>query len=74
MNQSPFLQQQMEILPKVLRPLVYCDFRVETVQDYVAEVEMCATFACEKIEGMKFCVGHAKVIKAAIAAEDGVSG
>lgn len=61
MTQSPFAQRIPERVPKVLRPLVYCEFRTAQMEEPDAAV--CATFACAELEGMAFCSGHAKLIQ-----------
>lgn len=72
--QSPFIQAAPVVLPKVFKPLVYCEFRIESREDYGSvDVSVCATFACTEILAMKFCVSHAAVIEEALAGEAGVS-
>lgn len=72
--QSPFIQKAPVVLPKVFKPLVYCEFRIESREDYGAvDVGLCATFACTAIHEMKFCVTHAAVIEQALASEAGVT-
>lgn len=73
-QQSPFIQTVQPVLPKVFKPLVYCEFRVESGGQGEAEVDLCATFACTEIHEMKFCVSHAAIIEAALATEQGSSG
>ncbi len=70
--QSPFIQQAPVVLPKVFKPLVYCEFRVESREDYgTVDVSLCPTFACTELHGMRFCVSHAAVIEEALAGEQG---
>lgn len=57
---SPFRQRVPEVLPEVLKPLRYCEFRVADMGDRVATV--CAIFACAEVLGMAFCYQHAKQI------------
>lgn len=71
MQTMPFMQLP-EQLPKVIRPLRYCEFRVQESQE--SEVGLCPTFACEQVEKMWFCYTHRKVIVAAIASEDEAHG
>lgn len=67
--QSPFEQKVPLVLPKVLKPFVYCEFRVEDRSDYGTDVQLCATLACAVIFEMHFCVQHAQVIEEALAGE-----
>lgn len=58
---SPFRQQVPEILPEVLKPLRYCEFRKDE--------GVCNIFACAVIMDMPFCFQHAKLIAGELANE-----
>lgn len=68
MPTSPFLQHVPKDIPKVMRPLRYCEFRVILGQE---DVGLCPVFACTEDEGMWFCNRHHDEIQAAIQAEEG---
>ncbi len=75
--QSPFMQPQPQAMPIVIKPLVYCEFRVaEATEGYgqTPDVSMCAVFASEVIEEMAFCFQHGQIIQAALFAEGGGNG
>lgn len=70
-QQSPFVQAAPVVLPVVFKPLVYCDFRVQSGEYTDVDVRLCAIFACVEIHAMKFCFAHAAEIEAALAGEKG---
>jgi len=75
--QSPFIRPQPVDLPMVLKPLVYCEFRVsDAMVEYgqVSGVELCAVMATEIIHEMAFCFNHGLVIQAALLSEGGGDG
>ncbi len=49
-------------VPKVLKPLQYCEFRPGPEQ-------WCAVFACCEVEGLMFCYQHQVAVKSALDAE-----
>lgn len=69
--QQPFSNRTAPVLPVVIKPLVYCAFRVAEQAEYGQEagVVMCAVFASEVIEEMPFCYQHGLVIQAALESE-----
>ncbi len=72
--QSPFVRQPLPDLPVVLKPLVYCEFRVAESQgewNQANDVTMCPVFASEVIEEMPFCFMHGQIIQQALEAEGG---
>ncbi len=68
-QQSAFAQHVPQAVPVVLKPFVYCEYRVESREGMDVETWLCATLACAEIHGMKFCVQHAIVIEQALAGE-----
>ncbi len=73
MVQQPFSGEVKPVLPVVIKPLVYCEFRVAERSEYgeAGDVSVCAVFASEVIAEMPFCYQHGLVIQAALAAEGG---
>ncbi len=72
--QQPFTGSTQPLLPKVIKPLVYCEFRVSERGAEYSEpdhVSGCAVFASEVIHEMAFCYQHGLVIQAALVAEGG---
>ncbi len=71
--QSPFLRPtEPPPMPTVLKPLVYCGFRVASAMEYgdhKSEVTQCAVFASEIIQEMAFCYQHGLIIQNALEAE-----
>ncbi len=57
---SPFRQRVPEVLPEVLKPLRYCEFRIAETPTAAATV--CPIFACAEVLEMVFCYQHAKQI------------
>lgn len=68
-QQSPFIQTAPVVIPAVLKPLVYCEFRIETREYSDVEVTLCATFACVVIHKMSFCMAHSAQIEEALRGE-----
>lgn len=62
---SPFRQRVAEVLPEVLKPLKYCEFRDKLEGP-------CHIFACAEVLEMAFCFHHAKMILQELAAEGNV--
>ncbi len=72
--QSPFARQEPQALPVVLKPLVYCQFRVVEASgewNQSSEVSLCAVFASEVISEMAFCYQHGQIIQQALEREGG---
>ncbi len=73
LGQSPFSQQVPAPIPRVIKPLHYCEFRViqESRSDYntAPDVVVCPVMASELIEEMYFCFNHGAIIQAALFAE-----
>jgi len=65
---SPFRQRVPEVLPEVLKPLRYCEFRDGTLE---RSGGVCAIFACAEVLEMVFCYQHAKLILSELASEGG---
>ncbi len=65
--QSPFGQVAPVVVAPVLKPFVYCEFRVENREDYGVDVQLCPTLACAEIHGMKFCMAHGREVEIALA-------
>lgn len=64
---SPFRQKVEQVLPEVLKPLRYCEFRNPELHD--RPVSLCDTFACLDVLDMVFCYQHAKLILSELASE-----
>ncbi len=73
--QSPFIRPtEPPPMPTVLKPLVYCQFRVAATMEFgdnKQEVALCAVFASEIIHEMEFCYMHGLIIQNALEAEGG---
>lgn len=59
-NVSPFSVRMPEAPPAVLKPFVYCAYRVTDEQ---GTVEICASLAATVLHEMPFCYGHGKLIQ-----------
>jgi len=77
--QSPFMQPTgPPAIPTVIKPLRYCEFRITNLYAGQgdgapdSDVEICAVFASEVIEGMPFCFRHGEIISKALEQERGV--
>lgn len=72
--QSPFQQREKVVLPIVLKPLRYCEFRTFDASEYggSSNVDVCAVFASGELEGMSFCHQHGQVIALALEGEEDV--
>lgn len=57
---SPFRQRVEEVLPQVLKPLRYCEFRNAEFGE--RNISVCAIFACAEVLEMAFCYQHTKMI------------
>jgi len=57
--------------PTVIKPLVYCEFRVAVGDFNDKEVGVCEVFASAVLEGMAFCSVHAELISIELAKEAG---
>lgn len=72
---SPFVRPvEPPPMPTVIKPLVYCNFRVTSAMEYgeqKQEVTLCGVFASEIIHEMEFCYVHGLVIQNALEAEQG---
>ncbi len=66
---SPFRQRVQEVLPEVLKPLRYCEFRSSEFGD--RSITVCAVFACAEVLEMAFCYQHAKLVLGELAQEGG---
>ncbi len=53
----------LPVPPKVLRPLVYCEFRTSST-------EVCTLASSEVLEGMSLCFRHAEDVRRFLAEED----
>ncbi len=51
----------------VLKPLQYCEFRKKDAR--TDEVDVCAVFACEELEGMVWCDMHVEIVRHALGQE-----
>ncbi len=71
-GQAQFMAPVQVPLPRVIRPLRYCDFRSASQGEYgeMPEVTDCAVFASEEIDTMSFCFQHGQVIQAALVQEE----
>ncbi len=74
MNQSPFSYNAPPSKPLVLKPLVYCEFRVSSGDFQDRMVNVCDIFASAVVEEMTFCSVHAEVILIELAKEVGNGG
>lgn len=63
---SPFRQRVPEVLPEVLKPLRYCEFRTDG--------GLCPIFACVDVLEMAFCFHHGKLIVAELQSEGAGNG
>ncbi len=54
--------------PKVLRPLVYCGYRVKDAQ--TGAVDVCDVLACGVIEEMPLCTHHGPLIQRGLESEE----
>ncbi len=74
--QSPFARPaEPPPMPTVIKPLVYCMFRVSAATseygDVRSDVTKCPVFASEEIHDMYFCYSHGIVIQNALETEGG---
>lgn len=69
---SPFRQRVPEVLPEVLKPLQYCEFRIAESSN--ANASVCAIFACAEVLEMALCFQHAKLVISELANEGSPDG
>lgn len=66
---SPFRQRVPEVVPEVLKPLRYCEFRSTPAGFGDGPPNACAIFACAEVLEMAFCYQHTKLILAELSTE-----